>query len=721
VTVELRPLGVNCNIRCHYCYQNPQREAGNLGHAYDLGKMKAAVERVGGPFSLFGGEPLLLPKADLEGLWSWGLEKHGRNSLQTNGVLIDDVHIRLFKTYKVGVGISADGPGTCNDARWMGSLERTREATAKTHAAIDRLCAEGIPPSLIVTLHRGNATREKLPVMREWFKRLDRIGVRSARLHVLEVDAPHIRQQYTLSTEENVEAILSFLNLERQELKTLKFDLFRDMRNLLLGRDETVSCVWKACDPYTTRAVQGVEGSGQISNCGRTNKDGIDFVKADTEGFERYLVLYQTPQQDGGCKDCRFFLMCKGQCPGTAIDGDWRNRTEYCDVWKRLYEHLETSLSKEGLEPVSTRADRERLERFFIKSWRLGRNTSISQALRSVEVAPPPPTAAHRREVPEGERHEIPMNTQSGRSETICGAGGRNDNSSANTLCLGDFLRVLWVSDKARDVWEPRFVRIRKAWSEIEWLSVVRKVRPCAVTTADSEALVRRSAEWVGRGLTVLPFSMADAGDCPYQNIVRRPQPGKPCAFRVVLGTVENASAFLRAFTAHDDDHIGHLLGYPSCCRAFFRETWLTAGLTDTTWPMALGSATQRDGDRSVEVRGFWSLNMFWRWLGIRAVPHLPCSFACERSAEVAEELMNVARKEGYGTEIEWMKLILSWPVEWTALHGIAEIKTPLLKVATNTDVTSQRRMVSRRGDSYPIEGARGLAFLTSNARTYGG
>ncbi len=393
MTVELRPLGVACNIQCHYCYQNPQRDAGNLGHTYDIEEMKAAAERLGEPFSLFGGEPLLLPLPDLEALWSWGLEKYGRNSLQTNGTLISDNHIELFKRYKVGVGISVDGPDDCNDVRWHGTLTRTREATAKTLCSIERLCRERIYPSLIVTLHRCNAVRNKLPIMRSWFHHLDRLGVTSARLHVLEVEAPHIRDKYGLSTDENVEALLGFLELEESELKTLKFDIFRDMRNLLLGRDEAVSCVWKACDPYTTRAVRGIEGNGQSSNCGRTNKDGVDFAKADTEGFERYLALYQTPQHHGGCKDCRFFLMCKGQCPGTAIDRDWRNRTEYCEVWKRLYSHLESAMLQAGIEPISTRSDRKALEEFFVESWALGRNTSIVRALEHRNGASPSATA----------------------------------------------------------------------------------------------------------------------------------------------------------------------------------------------------------------------------------------------------------------------------------------------------------------------------------------
>ena len=68
------------------------------------------------------------------------------------------------------------------------------------------------------------------------------------------------------------------------------FDVFSDIRKMLLGQDQSTTCIWNGCDPYTTRAVQGVESHGQRSNCGRTNKDGIDFVKADREGFERELA-----------------------------------------------------------------------------------------------------------------------------------------------------------------------------------------------------------------------------------------------------------------------------------------------------------------------------------------------------------------------------------------------------------------------------------------------
>jgi uncharacterized protein len=394
MSVELRPLGVKCNIQCQYCYQNPQRDAGNILHQYDLGRMKAAIEREGGPFTLFGGEALMVPERDLEELWSWGLEKYGGNSIQTNGVLINDEHVRMFKAYRVQVGISVDGPGHLNDVRWAGTLDRTREATARTHAAIERLCREGIPPSVIITLHRNNATRDKLPIMHDWLRHLESLGVTSARLHALEVESGYVREKYALTAEENLEAMLSFKALEPQ-LQRLKLDLFEDMRNLLLGRDNAMTCVWSACDPYTTRAVRGVEGSGQSSNCGRTNKAGIDFVKSDGEGFERYLALYHTPQEYGGCQGCRFFLMCKGQCPGTALDGDWRNRTEHCEVWKSLFGELEHELLERDQQPLSVSPQRRELEAIFLHSWAGGHNTYLHLALEQLRQTPTSGTRAN--------------------------------------------------------------------------------------------------------------------------------------------------------------------------------------------------------------------------------------------------------------------------------------------------------------------------------------
>jgi uncharacterized protein len=76
--------------------------------------------------------------------------------------------------------------------------------------------------------------------------------------------------------------------------------------------------------------------------------------------------------------------MCKGQCPGTATNGDWRNRSEHCEVWKRLFARLESDLQATGREPLSTTDQRAPLERLFMEKWTRGQIPTIAAARREL-------------------------------------------------------------------------------------------------------------------------------------------------------------------------------------------------------------------------------------------------------------------------------------------------------------------------------------------------
>ncbi|MBL0330069.1 MAG: radical SAM protein [Bacteroidetes bacterium] len=308
--IEIRPFKDACNIRCTYCYQEGTRSSGNISKSYDLEKIKTAILRERQPFTLFGGEPLLMPLEDLEELWSLGYEKYGNNSVQTNATLINDNHIVLFKKYNVSVGISIDGPDELNDVRWSKNLTHTRQLTAKIEETILQLRKELIQVSIIITIHKKNAINDKLVKLIEWVKGLHEKGIRSIRVHTLEVNNESVRKDISLSENENFTALLAFAKL-KITLSDLEIDVLDEMEMLLRGDDSKVSCVWYSCDPYTTAAVTGINGDGQYSNCGRTNKDGVDMVKSEKHGHERQIALYFTPQDAGGCKDCRFFLCAK--------------------------------------------------------------------------------------------------------------------------------------------------------------------------------------------------------------------------------------------------------------------------------------------------------------------------------------------------------------------------------------------------------------------------
>ncbi|HET8846037.1 MAG TPA: radical SAM protein [Ktedonobacteraceae bacterium] len=661
MTVELRPLGVACNIACHYCYQNPQREAKNFRQTYSMERMKSAIAREGGPFTLFGGEPLLLPLADLEELLRWGKQEYGRSGIQTNGILLNEEHLRLFKIYNVDVGVSIDGPGELNDLRWHVSLERTRRNTDLIMANIERLCREYRPPGLIVTLHRLNATAERLPILHSWVRQLDALGIRSMRLHLLEVENEHIRQAYSLSDEANVQALLSFADLQ-SELHSLRFDVLEEMEQSLLGHDQNSSCVWHACDPYATEAVHGVEGNGQSSNCGRTNKDGIDFIKAEKTGYERYIALYQTPQECGGCQGCRFFLMCKGQCPGTAIQGDWRNRSELCGVWKQVFTHLEKKLGEQKQRPLSLHPQRPCIELRMFQHWVSGYNTPLS-LLKEESLANDDPT-------------------------------NRDLFAQKPGFFLPPFLRQTFVGEAQRSKWAPRIAAVRTMLARLSVLAVRDNLVPLSLVT-------------VSPGEVFTLHNLAATYDLRTRLLSDELQKG---FVTMVVGAEQITARYQQAWQEKDETLQDTLMEVPVCCQNAHRQ-WRQAGHNDPTWQLVANGQPNQQIDISCSP----VMNILLRQLGIALPDYLPCHLHCEESTRRSSALLALGHEVAAGEEIHWLEEMLNWPAEWSTLHGVAELKTGIVKLAYESDFFEQKHTIRYHGVTLASDAARGLSFAYQN------
>ena len=276
---------------------------------------------------------------------------------------------------------------------------------------------------------------------------------------------------------------------------------------------------------------------------------------------------------------------------------------------------------------------------------------------------------------------------------------------------MADFTRYSWVSEDARAVWEKRIDQIVNAWSEIEWLAVSEGIRKCALRLIAPDLFVEFANNMAIHGLAAIPVSIQSAGTQPYYNTVSAYQAGKPFNYHIVIGRLEDAAQFKVAYEFNNQEEMGELLGYPECCRRFFQKTWIDEQFIDTTWPMAFNTTKPKIDSSTIEVEGPNETNILLRWLGVRTVPHLPCSFHCHSTVEKAKEFISLGRRNSYTIEMDWLTEMLSWPVEWSALHGIAEIKTPIVKILSCTDATPIKYVVQRKGETYPSEGARGLVF----------
>jgi len=279
-------------------------------------------------------------------------------------------------------------------------------------------------------------------------------------------------------------------------------------------------------------------------------------------------------------------------------------------------------------------------------------------------------------------------------------------------FAMPSFKRVSWASDDARKVWEDRLVKTARTWEVMEFESIRVGLRPAGLFAVDPQDFCRCESEVRDSGLAAAIVARVGEQDSRVLFTVDETGGDKPVSLHVVVGQPDAVETIRLAYCSGDLIRVGSALGYPHCCCLFFQHHWSENGYRDMTWPMAVASHAEASEDyREVVCEGPPETNTLWQWLGIRAVPHLPCSFNCEHSAELARAWLNFGISMGVANALDDLIEILSWPVEWSSLHAIAEIKTPILKMITATDAFAYKHTVRRRGDRYPDEGATGLAF----------
>lgn len=124
-----------CNLRCTYCFEESMHAGcmptideirNNFERFIDDGLEKFVVElieinnkmgRTETDITFHGGEPMLIGDSLLRKAFEV-VKKYDNTtiSMQSNGTLINDELVELFKEYKVKVGISIDGPKEMHDA-----------------------------------------------------------------------------------------------------------------------------------------------------------------------------------------------------------------------------------------------------------------------------------------------------------------------------------------------------------------------------------------------------------------------------------------------------------------------------------------------------------------------------------------------------------------------------------------------------------------------------
>lgn len=319
-----------CNLNCSYCYVYNKGDSSWRGQPKQMtpAVFEAALQRTADHcrrsgqdavrITFHGGEPLLAGPEQF-GRWCDAARRRIGDicrvdlSLQTNGTLIDERWVELFRRYEVSVGISLDGPAQVHDAARVdhagrGSYDHVRRG-------LRLLQHGGVPTQVLCVLQPGS---DSLATHRHFVE----LGV--TRLNYLLPDFTHdtiqpVRARYGPTPCADV--LLPILEewWSRGDID-LRVGLFWNMARVILGGDSHIDLFGDA----SRYQYVFVETSGEIEGLDvlRVCQTGLpatglhvlrdEFAAiADVSPLHRAVIFDGVPLPTG-CKACPERHTCGG-------------------------------------------------------------------------------------------------------------------------------------------------------------------------------------------------------------------------------------------------------------------------------------------------------------------------------------------------------------------------------------------------------------------------
>ena len=371
--VMAKPAGPACNLACTYCFYLEKKNLFQDGRAFRMSDevleafIRRYIESVDAPqvpFAWQGGEPTILgPEffrkvVRLQQKFASG--KTITNSIQTNGVLIDDEWAEFFAKHGFLVGISLDGPKRFHDAYRVdasgkGSFDRVMKG-------LRTLQSHQVEFNTLTVVNRKNA-RHPLDVYRflknvgsrfhQYIPLVERLpDARSTRLG-LNLATPPRPDQESPVTEWSVEPemygrflIKIFEEWVRRDVGEVFVQMFDNTLASWYG-EEAQLCVFRE----TCGNALIIEHEGSIYSCDHFMYpeyrlgDIREKSLKEMVGSERQ-VKFGLQKRDGlteQCRQCNLLFACRGGCPKHRFmktpSGEY-GLNYLCPAYKAFFDHV---------------------------------------------------------------------------------------------------------------------------------------------------------------------------------------------------------------------------------------------------------------------------------------------------------------------------------------------------------------------------------------------
>lgn len=376
-----KPAGPLCNLDCNYCFYLekesffPARHRFLMSDAVLEALVRQQLTQDSSPEVLFtwqGGEPLLrgldFYRRAVALQKQWAGSKTVRNSLQTNGLLLDDEWCAFLAQEGFEVGISLDGPAHIHDP---GRPDKQGRPThARVMAAIERLRARNIPFNVLVTVTDA-VSREPLAVYRflrdhglhhvqfnPVVERTAQAGEQAIGLTFAEPPPPGYARPVSLSAATSVSPhsvrphaygeflVAVFDEWVRHDVGTVFVMNFEWALAAYMGLPATVCLFAENCG----KAVM-LEHNGDLYSCDHYmypshrlgNLLEQPLAELVNQPQQQTFGLAKSASLPAMCRRCEFLVACRGECPKNrfAVTPDGEAGLNYlCPSYKRYFGHI---------------------------------------------------------------------------------------------------------------------------------------------------------------------------------------------------------------------------------------------------------------------------------------------------------------------------------------------------------------------------------------------
>lgn len=350
-TFVLIKLASRCNIQCTYCYwfrdadvyKKPAVLTRDTEDAFCVRLEEHIREFELDQFLVVfhGGEPLLFPKHRFDAFLKKIKAIEDRTGctiqrgLTSNGILIDEAWVRLFKEHDVVVTVSLDGPAEINDKYRVDF--KGKGTLAGTLKGIDCLRDGGIEPGLISVCNPATDPEKVLAFV------VDELGF--PEFDILPPDATHIDNPPPIA-----DYFIKLFDVwyDKYAARGVRIATLDAMIRGLVGKLSLSDTIGLGPIETVTLMTDGslepldvlrITGDGSTASKLNVRSNAIKDVRNDPvwrQAFEASTQLCDT------CMNCEYLDSCGGGHLAQRWSRERRydNPSVYCESWKRIFGHI---------------------------------------------------------------------------------------------------------------------------------------------------------------------------------------------------------------------------------------------------------------------------------------------------------------------------------------------------------------------------------------------